>query len=83
MFTRAITRKPCRALINGIATAQFGEGTPDYDKAIAQHDVYCETLRSLGLEVLELPGDERFLKIFRFQRHFKIAPKPLETGFFQ
>ena len=60
MFTRAITRKPCRALINGIATAQFGEGTPDYDKAIAQHDVYCATLRSLGLEVLELPGDERY-----------------------
>ena len=60
MFTKAITRKPCRALINGIATAQFGEGTPDYDKAIVQHDKYCDTLRSLGLEVLELPGDERY-----------------------
>ncbi|MBR6473358.1 MAG: N(G),N(G)-dimethylarginine dimethylaminohydrolase [Firmicutes bacterium] len=60
MFTRAITRKPCRALINGIATAQFGEGTPDYDKAIAQHGVYVETLRSLGLEVLVLEGDERY-----------------------
>ena len=60
MFTRAITRRPCRALINGIATAQFGEGTPDYDKAIAQHDKYVETLRGLGLEVLVLPGDERY-----------------------
>ncbi|MGC8140746.1 arginine deiminase-related protein, partial [Salmonella enterica] len=49
-----------RALINGIATAQFGEGTPDYDKAIAQHDKYVETLRGLGLEVLVLPGDERY-----------------------
>ena len=60
MFTKAITRRPCRALINGIATAQFGEGTPDYDKAIAQHDKYVETLRGLGLEVLVLPGDERY-----------------------
>ena len=60
MFTKAITRKPCRALINGIATAQFGEGTPDYEKALAQHAVYVETLRSLGLEVLVLEGDERY-----------------------
>ena len=29
MFTKAITKKPCKALINGISTAQFGEGTPD------------------------------------------------------
>lgn len=60
MFTRAITRKPCRALINGISTAQFGEGTPDYDAAIAQHAKYVETLRELGLEVTVLEGDERF-----------------------
>ena len=25
MFTKAITKKPCKALINGISTAQFGE----------------------------------------------------------
>lgn len=60
MFTKAITRKPCRALIDGISTAQFGEGTPDYDKAIMQHAKYVETLRSLGLEVTVLEGDERF-----------------------
>ena len=60
MFTKAITRKPCRALIDGISTSMFGEGTPDYDRAIRQHDKYVETLRTLGLEVLDLPGDERY-----------------------
>ena len=60
MFTKAITKKPCKALINGISTAQFGEGTPDYEKAVKQHDKYVETLRGLGLEVTDLEADERF-----------------------
>ena len=60
MFTKAITRKPCRALIDGITTAMFGEGTPDYDLAVKQHDNYVATLRSLGLEVLDLDADERY-----------------------
>jgi dimethylargininase len=60
MFTKAITRKPCRALVDGITTAMFGEGTPDYDKAIAQHAQYVATLGELGLEVTDLEGDERY-----------------------
>ncbi len=60
MFTKAITRKPCRALIDGITTAMFGEGTPDYDLAVKQHDNYVAVLRDLGLEVLDLEADERF-----------------------
>ena len=60
MFTKAITRKPCRALIDGIATGQFCEGTPDYENAVRQHDKYVETLRGLGLEVTDLEADERF-----------------------
>ena len=60
MFTKAITRKPCKALIDGISTSMFGEGTPDYERAIGQHDKYVETLRGLGLEVLDLPDDERY-----------------------
>ena len=59
-FTKAITRKPCRALVDGISTAMFSAEKPDYEKAITQHDKYVETLRSLGLEVLDLPADERF-----------------------
>lgn len=60
MFTRAITRKPCKALIDGISTGQFCEGTPDYEAAVKQHDIYVATLRELGLEVTELEADERF-----------------------
>ena len=30
MFTRAITRKPCKALIDGISTAQFCDGTQNW-----------------------------------------------------
>ena len=60
MFTRAITRKPCKALIDGISTGQFCEGTPDYENAVRQHDRYVETLRSLGLDVTDLDADERY-----------------------
>ena len=60
MFTRAITRKPCKALIDGISTGQFCDGTPDYEAAVKQHDIYVATLRELGLDVTELDADERF-----------------------
>lgn len=49
MFTKAITKKPCRALTDGITTAMFGEGRPDYDEAVRQHDIYVQILESLGL----------------------------------
>ena len=60
MFTKAITKKPCRALIDGITTSQFGEGTPVYEDAVKQHDKYVATLRELGLELTDLEGDERY-----------------------
>ena len=60
MFTKAITRKPCRALVDGITTAMFGEGTPDYNKAIEQHAQSVAVLEELGLEVTDLEGDERY-----------------------
>ncbi len=60
MFTKAITRKPCKALINGISTAMFGEGTPVYEDAVKQHDKYVAVLQELGLEVLDLEADERY-----------------------
>ena len=62
MFKNAITKKPCRALIEGISTAQFvtpGE-KPDYDLAAKQHDDYVAILEELGLEVLDLKADERY-----------------------
>lgn len=60
MFTRAITRKPCRALIDGISTEMFGSGTPDYEQALLQHAEYVKTLESLGLAVTVLEGDEKY-----------------------
>lgn len=34
MFTKAMTRNPCKALIDGISTYMFGEDTPDYESAV-------------------------------------------------
>lgn len=60
MFTKAITKKPCKALIDGITTAMFGEGKPVYEDAVKQHDQYVATLQELGLEVMDLEADERY-----------------------
>ena len=59
MFTKAITRKPCKALIDGITT-YLADGKPVYENAIKQHDKYVATLKELGLQVTELDADERF-----------------------
>jgi dimethylargininase len=52
MFTRAITRKPGYDFANGITTNDLE--TPDYDAMWAQHVIYVNVLRLLGLMVLEL-----------------------------
>jgi dimethylargininase len=59
MFTKAITRRPCKALVNGIST-YLEEGKPVYENAIKQHDHYVSILKELGLEVTELEADERY-----------------------
>lgn len=55
MFTRAITRKPSAEMVDGITTANLGK--PDFDLALQQHEVYCQTLRDLGLEVTVLEAE--------------------------
>ncbi len=57
-FSRAIVRVPCRNFVHGLTTA--GLGRPDFDKALDQHAAYVEALRSCGVEVIILGGDERF-----------------------
>ena len=52
MFTHAITRKPGPDFANGITTVDSGR--PDYAVMLAQHTVYVNSLRSLGLMVVEL-----------------------------
>ena len=44
MFTQAITRTPCRALVDGISTS--GLGKPFYPKALAQHGGVRSRLRT-------------------------------------
>lgn len=58
MFTRAIVRTPCRAMVNGLSGA--GMGIPDYRQALIQHSDYIAALEACGLAVTVLPADERF-----------------------
>ncbi len=58
MFTKAIVRTPCEAMINGISSANLGK--PDFKKALVQHADYIEALRECGLQVTILPADENF-----------------------
>lgn len=58
MFTKAIVKKPCKAIVSGITTADLG--LPDYENALVQHAAYVQALKDCGLEVTELPADEQF-----------------------
>ena len=58
MYSRAIVRRPGRNFAGGITTS--GLGIPDYEKALLQHDAYCEALVICGLEVTVLDADERY-----------------------
>lgn len=59
MFKHAIVKRPCRAVIEGI-TMSPELGTPNYEKALAQHDAYIEALKQTGVEVTVLEADENF-----------------------
>jgi len=58
MFTNVIVRRPGKAVIEGITTANLGK--PDYEKAIEQHNRYIDALRECGVEVTVLEADERY-----------------------
>lgn len=58
MFSKAIVKTPCKAMIDGITTAELGK--PDYHKALAQHADYVEALIECGLDVTILPADENY-----------------------
>jgi dimethylargininase len=59
MFSVAIVRRPCKAMVDGI-TSNPGLGKPDYRKAREQHEAYVAALGSCGVEVRVLKADERF-----------------------
>lgn len=57
-LTKAIVRKPCAAMVNGLTSANLGR--PDCTTASIQHEAYTETLEACGLEVTELGPDDRY-----------------------
>lgn len=59
MFQHAIVKIPCKAMINGI-TDHPELGTPNYEKALAQHAAYVEALKQCGVDVTVLPADEAY-----------------------
>lgn len=58
MFTRAIVRKPCQSMVNGLTSANLG--VPDYALACEQHNDYVAALQECGLQVTELPALDDF-----------------------
>lgn len=58
MYSKAIIRKPGRNFSEGITTA--GIGKPDFNKALRQHEKYCEALIRCGLEVTILEADDKY-----------------------
>ena len=52
MFSTAITRNPGKNFAQGITTANLGESS--YPGMLAQHAAYIETLKGVGLRVIEL-----------------------------
>ncbi len=56
--TKAIVRRPGRNFAAGITAASLG--TPDWRKAVAQHESYCNALESCGVELLVLEADDRY-----------------------
>ena len=57
MFRRAIVRLPAENFADGQTTVDLG--VPDFEKALAQHERYCEALVSCGLALTRLPADPR------------------------
>ncbi len=58
MFKYALVRKPSESLVEGITSAKLGK--PDYEKALIQHQAYCEALTKCGLELIEIEAEQQF-----------------------
>ena len=58
MFTQAIVRRPCPAIINGLTTSNLGK--PDYQLALQQHIQYTKALMACGLKVHILEPDNNY-----------------------
>ena len=57
-FTRAITRRPARSVVDGLRAEDHGK--PDFDQMLKDHAHYVATLRETGAEIIELPALDEF-----------------------
>lgn len=57
-FRNAIVRAPSSNFADGLTTSDLG--APSFEKALAQHEAYCDALVAAGLEVTALDPDERY-----------------------
>ena len=53
MFSKAIVRTPGKSLINGLTDSKH-LGSPNYSRALMQHQSYIEALQLCDLEVTVL-----------------------------
>jgi dimethylargininase len=58
MFTEAIVRRPCPAIVNGLASSDLGK--PDYQLALQQHLQYMKALMARGLNITILDPDNDY-----------------------
>lgn len=58
MFSKAIVRTPCKAMLEGLTEAEMG--LPDYALACEQHQGYIAALKECGLQVTILPPLESY-----------------------
>ncbi len=56
MFSKAIVRPPGANFAAGLTTVDLG--APDLERARKQHEAYCQTLESCGLNVIRLAPNE-------------------------
>lgn len=52
MFSTAVTRKPGKNFSQGITTSKLGK--PNYVRMLDQYAAYIETLKQMGLDIIEL-----------------------------
>jgi dimethylargininase len=58
MFTKAIVRPPAPNFAAGLTTADLG--SPNYERALVQHEAYCAALEQCGLKLIKLAADPDF-----------------------
>ncbi len=73
MFTYAITRQPAPNFADGITTSPLGK--PTFDTMLQQHNAYVQTLKSLGLELLELEPLPSFPDAYFVEDVAVVTPK--------